>query len=120
MITKTDGDVMARFLVRSEEIQVSVALLHYLLDLVGPGDIADSKPTWMAQSASGVGLVEGWRGTIAHRVELGPDKRISRLKIVDSSFLNWPALPVSLVDTIVPDFPLANKSFNLSYSGNDL
>ena len=120
VITKTDGDVMARFLVRSEEIQVSVALLHYLLDLVGPGDIADSKPTWMAQSASGVGLVEGWRGTIAHRVEVAPDKRISRLKIVDPSFLNWPALPVSLVDTIVPDFPLTNKSFNLSYSGNDL
>ena len=45
---------------------------------------------------------------------------ISRLKIVDPSFLNWPALPVALADTIVPDFPLANKSFNLSYAGNDL
>ena len=46
--------------------------------------------------------------------------RLSRVKVVDPSFLNWPALPVSLADTIVPDFPLANKSFNLSYAGNDL
>jgi len=118
--TKTSGDVMARFLIRSEEFQASVDLLKYLLDMVGPGEIANSKPTWMAQGASGVGLVEGWRGTIVHRVEITPDKRIRRLKIVDPSFLNWPALPVALVDTIVPDFPLTNKSFNLSYAGNDL
>lgn len=118
--TRTSGDVMARFLIRAEEFQASVDLLKYLLDMVGPGEIAISKPTWMAQGASGVGLVEGWRGTIAHRVEIAPDKRIRRLKIVDPSFLNWPALPVALVDTIVPDFPLTNKSFNLSYAGNDL
>ena len=42
------------------------------------------------------------------------------VKVVDPSFLNWPALSVALADTIVPDFPLANKSFNLSYAGNDL
>ena len=69
---------------------------------------------------SGVGIVEGWRGTIVHRVELTDDGKLSRVKIVDPSFFNWPALPVALADTIVPDFPLANKSFNLSYAGNDL
>jgi Ni,Fe-hydrogenase III large subunit len=67
-----------------------------------------------------VGVVEGWRGTIVHRVELGPAGTLSRVKVVDPSFFNWPALPVALADTIVPDFPLANKSFNLSYAGNDL
>ena len=46
--------------------------------------------------------------------------RITRAKIVDPSWFNWPALPVAMADTIVPDFPLANKSFNLSYAGNDL
>ena len=46
--------------------------------------------------------------------------RSSRVKVVDPSFFNWPALPVALADTIVPDFPLANKSFNQSYAGNDL
>ena len=49
-----------------------------------------------------------------------PTARLTRVKIVDPSFFNWPALPVALADTIVPDFPLANKSFNLSYAGNDL
>jgi Ni,Fe-hydrogenase III large subunit len=53
-------------------------------------------------------------------VELDGQGRLARVKVVDPSFLNWPALPVSLADTIVPDFPLANKSFNLSYAGNDL
>jgi len=69
---------------------------------------------------TGVGLIEGWRGTITHRVEVTPDGRLSRVKIVDPSFFNWAALPLALTDTIVPDFPLTNKSFNLSYAGNDL
>ena len=74
----------------------------------------------MEHAASGVGIAEGWRGTIVHRVEVGPDGRLTRTRVVDPSFLNWPALPVALANTIVPDFPLANKSFNLSYAGNDL
>jgi Ni,Fe-hydrogenase III large subunit len=69
---------------------------------------------------SGTGIVEGWRGTIVHRVEIGPHGHLTRNKVVDPSFFNWPALPLALADTIVPDFPLANKSFNLSYAGNDL
>jgi Ni,Fe-hydrogenase III large subunit/Ni,Fe-hydrogenase III component G len=120
VVTNASGDVMARFLVRVEEVQTSVTLLKDLLAQVNRGTSANAKPGYSAQGASGVGLVEGWRGTITHRVEITPDKRISRLKIVDPSFLNWPALPVALADTIVPDFPLANKSFNLSYAGNDL
>ena len=55
-----------------------------------------------------------------HRVEVSPSGELTRCKVVDPSFLNWPALSVALAGTIVPDFPLANKSFNLSYAGNDL
>jgi Ni,Fe-hydrogenase III large subunit len=69
---------------------------------------------------SGIGIIEGWRGTIVHRVEINAAAMITRSKIVDPSWFNWPALPVAMADTIVPDFPLANKSFNLSYAGNDL
>ena len=69
---------------------------------------------------SGVGIVEGWRGTIVHRVEVDADGRLTRVKIVDPSWFNWPALPLALAGTIVPDFPVTNKSFNLSYAGNDL
>jgi Ni,Fe-hydrogenase III large subunit/Ni,Fe-hydrogenase III component G len=116
--THTSGDVLARFLVRTEEARASVALLHELLPTLTPDHHAVAPPA--GGVTSGVGIVEGWRGTIVHRVELTPDATLTRLKIVDPSFLTWPALPLAMADTIVPDFPLANKSFNLSYAGNDL
>lgn len=117
----TGGDVLARLLTRLDEIHASVALIAELLATRPPLSAETAKPGWLAAGrSSGVGLVEGWRGTIAHRIEFDPDGTVSRLKIVDPSFVNWPALPVALADTIVPDFPLTNKSFNLSYAGNDL
>jgi len=120
----TTGDVMARFRQRAAEIDVSLAALDTLVRAAAPGASGDGLTTDHAPAgnptASGVGIVEGWRGAIVHRVELAPDGRLSRVKIVDPSFFNWPALPVALAGTIVADFPLANKSFNLSYAGNDL
>jgi Ni,Fe-hydrogenase III large subunit/Ni,Fe-hydrogenase III component G len=120
--THTDGDVLSRFTVRAEEIHASVAMITQLLDdLGGTREPAIARPdTELGEARSGVGIVEGWRGSIVHRVELAGDGTLTRVKIVDPSFVNWPALPVALADTIVPDFPLANKSFNLSYAGNDL
>ncbi|NDK23201.1 formate hydrogenase [Streptomyces sp. TR1341] len=115
------GDVLARFLVRAEEIDDSLAMIgHFAEELAGPVTALGAPPAPGTGPRSGVGLVEGWRGTIATRVELGPDGTLRRVKPVDPSFFNWPALPVALTDTIVPDFPLTNKSFNLSYAGNDL
>jgi len=66
------------------------------------------------------GIVEAWRGRIVHAVMAEDGGRLHRVKIVDPSFFNWPALSRALADNIVPDFPLCNKSFNQSYSGNDL
>ena len=119
-VTDVRGDVLARFLVRAGEVQASVALLNLLL--------AEARSAWLSerpQQLTGEPDVRSrdssraGAGTIAHRVELDADGRLTRVKIVDPSFFNWPALPVALADTIVPDFPLANKSFNLSYAGND-
>jgi Ni,Fe-hydrogenase III large subunit len=121
--THTDGDVLARFLVRAQEIETSVNLLIHLADGLAPGDIGSwpgAKTGPEPGPSSGIGIVEGWRGTITHRVELTADHTVTRVKIVDPSFFNWPALPVAMAGTIVPDFPLTNKSFNLSYAGNDL
>ena len=120
--THTGGDVLARFLVRAEEIATSIAFItETVAGLDGYRGTLRTEPTpALDQPRSGVGLVEGWRGTITHRVELDADGTLTRVKIVDPSFYNWPALPVALADTIVPDFPLTNKSFNLSYAGNDL
>ncbi|MFF0228307.1 NADH-quinone oxidoreductase subunit C [Streptomyces sp. NPDC004629] len=115
------GDVLARFLVRAEEITTSFALMEeFAGSLAAPGAMLAAQPSPGAGPGTGVGLVEGWRGTIATRVELAPDATLARVKPVDPSFFNWPALPLALADTIVPDFPLTNKSFNLSYAGNDL
>ncbi|MHA6797321.1 hydrogenase large subunit (plasmid) [Pseudonocardia bannensis] len=119
----TAGDVLARFVVRAEEITASVEIITALVERLDGRLGATEAPAACGTPAahrSGVGVVEGWRGTIVHRVELAPDGLLSRVKIVDPSFFNWPALPVALADTIVPDFPLVNKSFNLSYAGNDL
>lgn len=119
-VTATAGDVLARYTVRRDEFAASVALCRNLIENHrGPLEFTADLP--MANRArSGVGIVEGWRGTIVHRVEIGADGVITRAKIVDPSWFNWPALPVCMSDTIVPDFPLTNKSFNLSYAGNDL
>ncbi|GGU15889.1 hydrogenase large subunit [Lentzea flava] len=117
--TRTDGDVLSRFLVRAEEFTTSIAMITSLTGMLD-GRITATGPAVTGAGGSGVGIVEGWRGTIVHRVELTGDGRLSRVKVVDPSFFNWPALPVALTDTIVPDFPLTNKSFNLSYAGNDL
>lgn len=128
-VVRTEGDVLARFCVRAEEVRASVELLGLLLPELRVGRLAAALPARRTGRAGGVGrpagsagsgLVEGWRGTIVHRVEVGPDGRLTRLAVVDPSFLTWPALPVALSRTIVADFPVTNKSFNLSYAGNDL
>lgn len=116
----TSGDVLARFLVRAEEIDASLALIRELSDRVTTGAVLGPAPAPGEGPRSGVGIAEGWRGTVTTRVELAADGTLKRVKPVDPSFFNWPALPVALNDTIVPDFPLTNKSFNLSYAGNDL
>lgn len=133
-VVRSEGDVLARFAVRAEEVRASVDLLRVLLGDLRCGRVAAELPERPAGGAAGgavggaagslvaagSGLVEGWRGTIAHRVEVGADGRLTRFAVVDPSFLTWPALPVALRHTIVADFPVTNKSFNLSYAGNDL
>jgi Ni,Fe-hydrogenase III large subunit/Ni,Fe-hydrogenase III component G len=119
-IGAAEGDVLARYTVRRDEFAASATLARHIVESYsGPIEYvakADSPGT----PSSGVGIVEGWRGTIVHRVEIDATNSITRAKIVDPSWFNWPALPVAMADTIVPDFPLANKSFNQSYAGNDL
>jgi len=137
--TQESGDVLARFVIRAEEVQVSAALVADLVRRLGgrrgtgttaegPAPSSTASPVAPSSTTSpsstgthrGLSLVEAWRGTACHRVELDGAGRLSRVAIVDPSFFTWPALPVALADTIVPDFPLANKSFNQSYAGNDL
>lgn len=119
-VTGEAGDVLARYTARRDEFAASVRLIADLV--AGHGEtLAFTAPLEPAgQPGAGVGIVEGWRGTLVHRVEVDAAGRLTRAKVVDPSWFNWPALPVAMNDTIIPDFPLVNKSFNLSYAGNDL
>ena len=112
------GDVLARFQVRVEEVEASLALIA---DYGGrPGTARVFRQCGAPSSAVDRESSKAGAGATTHRVEVDETGRLGRVKVVDPSFFNWPALSVALADTIVPDFPLANKSFNLSYAGNDL
>jgi Ni,Fe-hydrogenase III large subunit/Ni,Fe-hydrogenase III component G len=119
--SQVGGDVLARFTARAEEVQPAIGFITDAVQRLDGylGAAPAARPPGPSGPRSGIGIAEGWRGTIVHRVELAGG-RLTRVKVADPSFFNWPALPVAMADTIVPDFPLANKSFNLSYPGNDL
>ena len=70
-------------------------------------------------NAVALGYVEGWRGEIFHWIRTAPGNRLARCKVKDPSLQNWPALSEAILGNIIPDFPVVNKSFNLSYSGTD-
>ncbi len=120
VVEEDGGDVLARYRVRAREFAISTAVALDLVEALAGYPVRAHPVEAEGSSGAGLGQVEAWRGTVVHRVEVGPGAVLTRVKVVDPSFFNWPALPVALADTIVPDFPLANKSFNQSYAGNDL
>jgi len=113
------GDVFARARVRWLEVQRSGRLLQELLAAPPAGDVRAELPP-PAPDALAVALVEGWRGEICHVALTGAHGRFRRYKIVDPSFHNWTGLALALRGQAISDFPLCNKSFNLSYCGFDL
>jgi Ni,Fe-hydrogenase III large subunit len=104
-------------LVRFEEVFESVRLIQALVQELPPGEIRSAVRA--PGSAAGVGWIEGWRGEVLIALETDGD-RVHRLHPHDPSWQNWPLLEHAVHGNIVPDFPLINKSFNLSYSGQDL
>jgi Ni,Fe-hydrogenase III large subunit len=113
------GDVKARTLVRVQEAREAAKLIRQALEGMPTGPLA-SEPGPLPAFEPAFSLVEGWRGRIVHWLMTGGGGRLERVKIFDPSFLNWRPLSYALLKNIVPDFPLCNKSFNQSYSGNDL
>jgi Ni,Fe-hydrogenase III large subunit len=113
------GDVHARAWVRIEEIRASVLLLRQFLVNLPAGGV-QSSIALPAPDRSGLAVVEGWRGEIACWVQSGPQGEINRCMVRDPSSVTWLGLEQCIHGNIVPDFPVCNKSFNASYSGNDL
>ncbi|HXI66706.1 MAG TPA: hypothetical protein VNH41_02095, partial [Steroidobacteraceae bacterium] len=116
---RSTGDVAARVAVRFDEVQESARLIERLIAGLPAGPSRESLPLPPA-GALGIGLIEGWRGPVLVALETGANGTITRCHPHDPSWQNWPVLEHAIIGNIVPDFPLINKSFNLSYSGHDL
>jgi Ni,Fe-hydrogenase III large subunit len=117
--TAGSGDVAGRAWVRWLEIQRSAQFLRENLATLPAGPIRGER-TRLRPGQIAVSLVEGWRGEICHVALTDEHSRFARYVVVDASFHNWPALAHALRDQPISDFPLCNKSFNLSYCGHDL
>ena len=114
----TEGDVEHRMQVRIDEVRQSLEIICQLLSGLLPGPIRTDVGELPADRTA-LGYVEGWRGEIFHWIRTAPGNRLARCKIKDPSLQNWPALSEAILGNIIPDFPVVNKSFNLSYSGTD-
>jgi Ni,Fe-hydrogenase III large subunit len=113
-----EGDVNARLWIRIREVEQSLSLANQILDRL-PGGPLRAPLAAAAGPCEGMALVEGFRGDIMVWLRLDGD-RIDRCHLRDPSWFHWPLLEAAIEDNIVADFPLCNKSFNCSYSGQDL
>ncbi len=113
------GDVRARLMVRAREVEQSFAILRQVLDALPNTPLQATMPEELPVGSSALGWAEAWRGPCVHWVATDERGRLARVKVTDPSFLNWPGLIHAVPGNIIPDFPVINKSFNLSYSGND-
>ena len=114
-----NGDVMARAQVRWREIRRSLAFIDAQLAAVSPAPLTQKLGPGKPQHLV-ITLIEGWRGEILHAALSDQTGDLCHYEIVDPSFHNWPGLALALRDQEISDFPLCNKSFNLSYAGHDL
>jgi Ni,Fe-hydrogenase III large subunit/Ni,Fe-hydrogenase III component G len=117
VVVEQAGDVAARFRVRARECTESLRLIREILSALPKGKSVVPLET---EVGSAYGWNESWRGAVIDWVRLSPDGRIDRAVVTDPSFLNWPLFGEIGPGNIIPDFPLCNKSLNLSYSGTDL
>ncbi len=117
--TRQGGDVAARVAVRFEEVVEAIRLCRLILERMPDGPVFTPLPD-APRDAFGLGWIEGWRGEILMAIHTDAAGNIRRVHPHDPSWQNWPMLEHAVIGNIVPDFPLINKSLNLSYSGHDL
>ncbi len=117
--TQETGDVYARWMIRVLEVPECFKLLNHLIKEMPSGHICASVPNTLPANRITYGITEGWRGTIVHTILTDNKGEITRVQVRDPSFLNWHAVKYAVKGNVLLDFPLINKSFNLSYSGYD-
>lgn len=116
---ESGGDVRARLMVRAREVEQSFRIVRHALAILPETPLRAAMPDVLPADATALGWAEAWRGPCVHWVGTDERGQLTRVKITDPSFLNWPGLTHAVPGNIIPDFPVINKSFNLSYSGND-
>jgi Ni,Fe-hydrogenase III large subunit len=112
------GDVWHRMQIRIDEVKESLGIIKSVMAQNLNGEFRIPVPP-IPPNRCALSAVEGWRGEIIYWIRTGPDNRLERCKIKDPSLNNWPALVEAVQGNIIADFPVINKSFNLSYSGTD-
>jgi Ni,Fe-hydrogenase III large subunit len=106
-------------MIRAREVEQSFSILRQVVDHLPNTPLAAALPQALPASGSALGWAEAWRGPCVHWIATDAQGALARVKVTDPSFLNWPGLIQAVPGNIIPDFPVINKSFNLSYSGND-
>lgn len=117
---KPSGDVYDRARVRYDEVLQSIHIIQTLINTSVETHCVEAGDFNLSPSSFAITLNEAWRGEVSHAVLTDKEGKILRYKIKDPSFHNWNGLAMSLRNTGISDFPLNNKSFNLSYCGFDL
>jgi Ni,Fe-hydrogenase III large subunit len=117
--TLNSGDVYARAKLRALEIRNSIEFIFEQLEHL-PAPKPKSPPKELAKNAFTIALTEGHRGEIAHVLSTDANGQLAQVKIKDPSFHNWQGLAIAVRENGISDFPLCNKSFDLSYAGHDL
>ena len=117
-VVHRNGDVAARVVNRFDELEESLRLIDEIIRGM-PEGLTRSEVGEIEAGAFGAGWIEGWRGEVLVALEAGEGGRIAIGHAHDPSWHNWQVIEHAILGNIVPDFPLINKSFNLSYSGVD-
>ncbi len=122
-VTIGTGDVYARAVIRNLEGRESLKMIRDLSEIWQKKEKDPEKPVYsykLKPNSFGISVVEGWRGEICHTAITGNEGNLTQYKVTDPSMHNWMALALALRNQEISDFPVCNKSFNLSYCGNDL
>ncbi len=119
-ILKHHGDVYSRAQIRREEVKQSLAYIRQLIASIPSENLSRKSLPQPSANVFALSLVEGWRGEICHCAVTNDTGDLLHYKIKDPSFHNWLALALAVRNNEISDFPISNKSFDLSYSGHDL
>jgi Ni,Fe-hydrogenase III large subunit len=117
------GDVLARGMQRNLEAGESVKIIRELIEIWRKKNKDTKRPVYdykLKPDSFAISMVEGWRGEICHMAITGKNGNINHYKVKDPSMHNWMALALAVRNQEISDFPICNKSFNLSYCGHDL